>query len=227
MSTPALLDRPDLAERIRARDPEVLQVVVETYLPQILRAARGVGLKPQEAEEVAQNTFTTFVESAERFEGRSHVRTWIFGILYRKISETRRKLGKDRQMDDIDEVFESRFDENGTWSQPSRAADVALEAKQTRQEIADCLEAAPSKQRMAFVLREVEGLSSEEIAPTIPPAPRPPTTSPNSSPISSIGSRSPRIKTAEFESRTAILCSSAFGRRTSLRSRPPERLRHR
>ena len=52
MSDPALLDRPDLAERIRARDPEALQVVVETYLPQILRAARGAGLKPQEAEDV-------------------------------------------------------------------------------------------------------------------------------------------------------------------------------
>ena len=163
MSDATLLDRPDLAERIRGRDPEVLRVVVETYLPQILRAARGAGLKPQEAEDVAQNTFTTFVESAERFEGRSHVRTWIFGILYRKISETRRKLGRDRQVDDIDEVFESRFDENGSWSQPPRAADVALEAREIRREISDCLETAPSKQRMAFVLREVEGLSSEEI----------------------------------------------------------------
>jgi RNA polymerase sigma-70 factor (ECF subfamily) len=159
----AILDSPELAERIRARDPEALEAVVETYLPQILRAARGVGMNPQEAEDVAQNTFTTFVESAERFEGRSHVRTWVFGILYRKISETRRKLGKARQMDDIDEVFESRFDENGSWSQPPRAADVELEAKETRQEISDCLEAAPPNQRLAFVLREVEGLSSDEI----------------------------------------------------------------
>lgn len=163
MSDPALLDHPDLAERIRARDPEALEVVVETYLPQILRAARGAGLNPQAAEDAAQNTFATFVESAERFEGRSHVRTWVFGILYRKISETRRKLGKDRQMDDIDEVFENRFDENGRWSQPPRAADAKLEAKETREEISDCLGAAPSKQRMAFVLREVEGLSSDEI----------------------------------------------------------------
>ncbi len=164
-STPdrAILDSPELAERIRARDPEALEAVVETYLPQILRAARGAGMNPQEAEDVAQNTFTTFVESAERFEGRSHVRTWVFGILYRKISETRRKLGKARQMDDIDEVFESRFDENGSWSQPPRAADVELEAKETRQEISDCLEAAPPNQRLAFVLREVEGLSSDEI----------------------------------------------------------------
>jgi len=164
-STPdrAIFDSPELAERIRTRDPEALEAVVETYLPQILRAARGAGMSPQEAEDVAQNTFTTFVESAERFEGRSHVRTWVFGILYRKISETRRKLGKARQMDDIDEVFENRFDENGSWSQPPRAPDVALEAKETRQEISDCLEAAPPNQRLAFVLREVEGLSSDEI----------------------------------------------------------------
>ena len=60
MSDLSILDHPDLAERIRARDPEALEVVVETYLPQILRAARGAGLRPQQAEDVAQNTFTTF-----------------------------------------------------------------------------------------------------------------------------------------------------------------------
>ncbi len=99
--------------RVRARDPEALQAVARTYLAQIFRAARGAGLARQHAEDVVQATFTTFVETAPRFEGRSHVRTWLFGILYRKIAESRRKLDCDRRLDDIDDVVESRFDSAG------------------------------------------------------------------------------------------------------------------
>ena len=163
MPTTPLLDDPDLAARIRERDSEVLAAVVDAYLDQVLRAARGAGLNRQQAEEVTQNTFATFIETAARFEGRSHVRTWIFGILYRKLQEARRGLAKDRRMDDIDEVFASRFDEDRSWSRPPRGPDDELFAKEADREIKDCLEAVPDRQRTAFVLREVEGLSTKEI----------------------------------------------------------------
>ncbi len=158
-----LLSAPDLAERIRARDREALAAVVDAYLDQIVRAGLGAGLNPHQAEEVAQNTFATFIETAHRFEGRSHVRTWVFGILYRKIQEARRGFAKDRRMDDIDEVFESRFDENRSWSRPPRGPEDEFFAKEAHREIGDCLEALPDRQRMAFVLREVEGASTREI----------------------------------------------------------------
>ena len=82
-------DPPGLAAAIRSRDPAAIREVVRAYLPQILRAAAGAGLDGQVAEDVAQSTFLTFLETAHRFEGRSRVRTWLFGILYRKIAETR------------------------------------------------------------------------------------------------------------------------------------------
>jgi len=163
MSQTLLIDKPDLPARIRDRDPEALTAVVDAYLDQIVRAARGAGLDPAQAEEVAQNTFATFIETAPRFEGRSHVRTWVFGILYRKLQEARRGFAKDRRMDDIDDAFESRFTETGSWSQPPRGPDDQLFAKEARKEIGDCLEAAPENQRLAFTFREVEGLSTREI----------------------------------------------------------------
>lgn len=163
VSESPLLSDPGLAERIRARDREALASVVDAYLDQIVRAGLGAGLNQHQAEDVAQNTFATFIETAHRFEGRSHVRTWIFGILYRKIQEARRGFAKDRHMDDIDEVFESRFDENRSWSRPPRGPEDELFAKEAHREIGDCLEALPDRQRMAFVLREVEGVTTEEI----------------------------------------------------------------
>lgn len=149
--------------RIRTGERDALEAVVHAYLPQIFRAARGAGLDPSRADDVVQETFKTFVESASRFEGRSHVRTWLFGILYRKVAEAWRGLGRERKFDDIDDVFESRFDQRGSWSRPPRAADSALDDQETRRELSGCLDAAPESQRMAFLLREVEGFSTPEI----------------------------------------------------------------
>jgi RNA polymerase sigma-70 factor (ECF subfamily) len=153
----------DLTRAIREREPGAIQAVVETYLPQILRAARGAGLAPDAAEDVTQETFTTFLEVAPRFEGRSHVRTFLFGILYRKISEARRGLARQRQHDPIDEVMESRFAPDGSWSRPPAAADALVRLEEIRRALLDCLETAPTAQRLAFYLREVEGLARAEI----------------------------------------------------------------
>jgi RNA polymerase sigma-70 factor (ECF subfamily) len=66
-------------------------------------------------------------------------------------------------MDDIEQVFEARFNPDGTWLRPPRPVDAAVLDGEIRERIDDCLDQVPSKQRMAFVLREVEGLATEEI----------------------------------------------------------------
>ncbi len=157
------VDDPDFAARIRERDAQALEEVVRRYLPQILRAAGGAGLAPQLAEDVAQDTFVTFIETAPRFEGRSHVRTWLFGILYKKIAAARRTLGRDNEMDDIEEVFEQRFDDAGSWTRPPRPVDAEVYAAEVRQGIDGCLDRVPTNQRMAFVLREIEGMDTQEV----------------------------------------------------------------
>ncbi len=162
-SSPADFSDPEFPARVRARDPGALQDVARAYLRQVFRAARGAGLPSQQAEDVVQATFTTFIETAPRFEGRSHVRTWLFGILYRKIAETRRAGDRDRRMDAIDEVVESRFNAAGSWSRPPEPTESLLHGRQVLEQIKGCLESAPSPQRMAFVLREVEGLETAEI----------------------------------------------------------------
>ena len=152
-----------LAERVRARDPAALQAVVKTYLPQVLRAARGAGLTTARAEDVTQATFTTFLERAEAFEGRSHVRTWLFGILYKKIAETRREARRDEQMADIDGAVEQRFDATGSWVNPPRPIEGEVYDAEVRERLTECLDAVPTQQRMAFILREVEGCTTEEL----------------------------------------------------------------
>ncbi len=157
------VDDPNFAARVRERDAQTLEEVVRRYLPQILRAAGGAGLAPQLAEDVAQDTFVTFIETAPRFEGRSHVRTWLFGILYKKIAAARRNLRRDNEIDDIEEVFEQRFDDAGSWSRPPLPVDAEVYDAEVRRGIDGCLDRVPTNQRMAFVLREIEGMDTQEI----------------------------------------------------------------
>lgn len=155
--------RHETARLVRELDPETLARVMETYLPQVLRAARGAGLGPAEAEEVTQETFVTFLEIAHRFEGRSHVRTFLFGILYRKISESRRDSSRARLYDPIDDVMEDRFASDGSWSHPPASAESLMRTEEVRKSLDECLSKSPEQQRMAFHLREVEGLGRAEI----------------------------------------------------------------
>ncbi len=66
-------------------------------------------------------------------------------------------------MDEIDEAFERRFDASGRWSAPPQPIDADLHSKDVQREIFACLDAAPPRQALAFVLREVKELSSEDI----------------------------------------------------------------
>ncbi len=154
---------PAFVKKLRAGDSAALENVVHAYLPQILRAARGAGLDREQAEDVTQSVFLTFVESIGRFEGRSHVRTWLFGILYRKISAGWRAKRREIGLDDIDGIVESRFAPDGSWLRPPREADRETLDAEIRANLAECLEGVPERQRMAFVLREIEAMPTTEI----------------------------------------------------------------
>jgi RNA polymerase sigma-70 factor (ECF subfamily) len=154
---------PARCERIRAGDPAELQLVVSENLPMLLRGARATGLDRDRAEDVVQATLLTFLEKADQFDGRALVRTWLFGILYKKVLEARRASLRDNRTEDIDLAMEHRFDTTGSWSHPPRPADAHLTQDEVRRRIHDCMGNLPERHRIAFVLREVEGLSTEEI----------------------------------------------------------------
>lgn len=154
---------PGFLARLKSRDPETLRQLVRQYLPQILRTAKGAGLSTQNAEDVTQDVFLTLLEKLDEFAGRSHIRTWLFGILYHKISEMRRSAQKESYASDIELVMEKHFKTNGMWLTPPRQADAATYEQEIRLHLAECLEGVVHDQRMAFILREVEDLATEEI----------------------------------------------------------------
>ena len=153
----------DALALLQARDPGTLVAMVQDHARPLYRAARGMGFRNEEAEDLVQDVLTTFLETLDRFEGRSQVRTWLFGILHRKVFERRRDSYRDERHDPIDEVFESRFDTNGKWTRPPEDLQQLLESKEIGAAIEQCMDELPTVQREVFVLREMEGSQTREI----------------------------------------------------------------
>ena len=158
----AQLDSTYLA-RLRRGDPEELRAVVDEQGRRLYRAARGMGYSKNEAEDLVQDVFMTFIESIDRFEGRAQVGTWLFGILHHKSQERRRTVVRDELNDPIDQVFESHFDARGSWIRPPAAPDRHVSAQEAGHAIQDCLAGLSPVQREVFQLRQVEELSAAEV----------------------------------------------------------------
>ncbi len=154
---------PEFLKCLRSRDSHALGAVVDAYLPQLLRAGRGMGFSPEAAEDLAQSSFLALIQSVDRFEGRSHIRTFLFGIFYNKVNEYLREKIKVESHDPIDEVIESRFDQAGRWRQPPGDIEREVYGLEIGRSIQDCLGELPESQRIIFYLREVEEMSTQEI----------------------------------------------------------------
>jgi len=148
---------------LRQKDPAVLSKIVNDYSDALLCASWGLGWRGTDAEDLVQETFVTFVQSCDRFEGRSTVKTYLFGILYNKTLEKRRDVQREQATDPIDDVFEERFGYWGIWRTLPRGPEEESQSKETLAMIEACVQALPTPQRMAFFLREVEHETTETL----------------------------------------------------------------
>ncbi|UCG11287.1 MAG: sigma-70 family RNA polymerase sigma factor [Deltaproteobacteria bacterium] len=124
----------------------------------------------QLAEDLVQETFLAALRARDSFAGRSSVRTWLFGILKHKIIDHIRKASRERPADDIEKIADLRtdsFDETGGWkSFPAKwTTDPGLFFQQREfwATLKSCLSELPPRLNQAFTLRELDGLSADEV----------------------------------------------------------------
>ena len=132
--------------------------------------------QPNTAEELVQETLLAAVEGQTRFNGESKLRTWLTGILKHKIIDRYRSEARnparasprfpadpDGQSED---TCDALFDSAGNWVNPPSAwpnPEQSLENQRFWEMMDSCLARLPAATARAFYLREIEGLSTEEI----------------------------------------------------------------
>jgi RNA polymerase sigma-70 factor (ECF subfamily) len=165
-------------DALKAGDQAAFQSLIQRNHGPMLRLAmtyvgdRGV------AEDVVQETWLTCLRSMDRFEGRSSLKTWIFGILINVARSRRRKEsrilpfasfwrwdGSERNHATVDQ---SRFGSDGMWQKGPRSWDNLPESKvlgdETLQHVRVAIDALPPKQREVILLRDVAGFEAAEVS---------------------------------------------------------------
>ena len=126
------------------------------------------------AEDAVQDTLLAAMQSHDRFDRRSSEKTWLVGILKHKIIDqfrrgaSRHEIHYEQEVDDSD-PFETSGNWAGHWQSNYAPTDwqldasAVLERKEFWTIFERCLGALPELTATTFVLREIDGLSSEEI----------------------------------------------------------------
>lgn len=150
-------------DRLRARDPEALGAMVSEHLPILLAGALAIGFRRDDAEELVSDTFAAFLAGLDRFEGRSRLKTYLFGILYHKAIQARSRSARQTIVEDIDALVDSHFDRGSVWVRRPRGPEAEALDAELRGWIERCAEGLSPQQRAAFFLKEVEGETSGAI----------------------------------------------------------------
>jgi RNA polymerase sigma-70 factor (ECF subfamily) len=140
-----------LAEAAGARGfPELFR----DYAPFVLRVLRHLGVGPADLNDQSQEVFVAVFRALDDFEGRSSVRTWIYGICRHVASNYRRRayLRRERSVAEVPE----RVDVSGPHDELERRVHLS--------DLERLLALLDDDKREVFVLYELEELSMKEVA---------------------------------------------------------------
>ncbi len=171
----------ELVQALRHGNEAAFGSLIERYHSRLIRLARSFVKSQAVAEEVVQDTWLAVLQNIDRFEGRSSLKTWIFRILT-NIGKTRGKR-ENRYVSFISEGPNTREKVNSIlppqgfstgedlgnpgMSQPTiwdtRTPERLLESKEILAQIEKTIQTLPSHQRQVIILRDIEGVDSEEI----------------------------------------------------------------
>lgn len=123
----------------------------------VWRVLRYHGLRESQLEDASQEVFLVVFRRLAEFEGRSSMRTWIYGICRHVAAAAQRKASERREIasEGVPECSAPASQESELW------------VKQAHAQLQQALAALPEEQRTVFVLYEIEELSMEEIAETV------------------------------------------------------------
>ncbi len=155
-----------LVDRAKAGEADAFRALVVRYQRKVYAVALGIVRDPDLAWDVAQEAFVRVHAHLAEFEGKSAFSTWLFRIAtHLSIDAVRRE--RTSLKEDVDEVNEAHVADGADGILATGLGNDPRE-NLLRREMAERIEAAlatlPEKHRTILVLREVEGLSYEELA---------------------------------------------------------------
>lgn len=156
----------DLLAALRRGEDWAFETMVRLFGGRLLAVARRFVKNEEDARDVVQSSYLSAFRSLADFEGNAQLSTWLHRIVVN--TALMRLRSSRRKPEESIEALLPAFQEDGhhveqfsDWSAP---ADRLLEQKETRATVRGCIEQLPESYRTVLVLRDIEELSTQEVA---------------------------------------------------------------
>lgn len=168
-TTAGALPDETLVERAKAKDFEAFEELVERYEDKVYRLAFRFVRNDTDAQEIVQDTFLSLWRKIDGFKGDSQFSSWLYRVtanaaLMRLRSQRRHPEVSTEELepgtlDRVEQIFGQGGSDN--WA---RRPDEELQSDELRGFIQSAVNELPDLYRTVFLLRDVEGLSTEDTA---------------------------------------------------------------
>jgi RNA polymerase sigma-70 factor (ECF subfamily) len=160
------LDEPALLARMQAGDDAAFEMCVRTYCGRLLLVARRILRNEEDANDAVQDAFLSAFKGIGQFKGQSRLGTWLHRIVVNAALGRRRSLQRhpERPIEGMLPHFgegEHQADPPVPWK---ATPETTVQAAETRELVQRCISQLPESYRIVLLLRDIEGLATEETA---------------------------------------------------------------
>lgn len=156
-----------------AGEPGALETLMSRYSSRVYRLAYGITRNQADAEEIVQDVFLQMVRKGGAFEGRAALGSWIYRVTTNVALNKRR--GKRHELETSLEDCLPAWETDGHRAGPraylvadwSGRPDAELLSGESRRLLEEAIDRLPEHYRAVLVLKDVEELSSEEVAASV------------------------------------------------------------
>jgi RNA polymerase sigma-70 factor (ECF subfamily) len=153
-----------LVERVQAGDKQAFDVLVSKYQRRLMRLVSRLVHDPAEAEDVVQETFIKAYRALWHFRGDSAFYTWLYRIGINTAKNFLVTQGRRTPTSTDTDAEQAEAFDDGDSLRDINTPESMLASKQIAETVNAAMDLLPLELRTAIVLREIEGLSYDEIS---------------------------------------------------------------
>ncbi len=154
---------PELVSAAQQGNPEALEQLIRLTQNDVYTLARRLVGDPEDAFDVAQEAYVRAIRSLHKFRGDSAFSTWMYRITA-NVAFTHRARAKRRRAESLERLESEKAPVPASGDQPPDKAAITAIAYE---EVLDALDRLPHGSRAVVVLKDIYGMSHEEIAESL------------------------------------------------------------
>lgn len=151
----------ELIEQFKAGSMDAFEEIMNRYQQKVYNLAMRFTRNEEDAEEVLQDVFSTLYRKLQGFEGKSAFSSWLYRVIVNASYMKLRKRKQDHTVSIEDLSPGHQFESKTEYRDRS---DVAAANGELRTRLQRAIDKLPLQYRAVFVLRDVDGLSNQEVS---------------------------------------------------------------